>query len=274
MILVFGATGRVGGEVARVLAAKGEAVRCLVRDASRASALPNVGIEVVGGDLDDTQAIAAALGGVKRVFLMSPVGETMGARQCAVIDSAVVAGVDRIVKLSGSSWTIKAGRETATGAAHAAVEERLAKSGIAHVNLRPNAFMQGTLARLPGEIAQGDSFGLALGEAAVSFIDVRDIADVAVTALCAPSPGSAVRHLTGPRAWSGGQIAALASKLCGRMINYRAIAPAAALARARARRKRFHAKTPGAGDGAHRRGRCRGRDRRGRGRLRPARACA
>ena len=89
MILVFGATGRVGGEVARVLAAKGEAVRCLVRDASRASALPNVGIEVVGGDLDDTQAIAAALGGVKRVFLMSPVGETMGARQCAVIDRDV-----------------------------------------------------------------------------------------------------------------------------------------------------------------------------------------
>lgn len=235
MILVFGATGRVGGEVARSLAATGEAVRCLVRDASRASALVDAGIDVVGGDLDDTRAIAAALAGVKRVFLMSPVGETMTPRQCAVIDAAVAAGVDRIVKLSGSSWTIEAARETATGAAHAVIEERLIESGIAHVNLRPNAFMQGMLARLPGEIAQGDSFGLALGEAAVSFIDVRDIADVAVTALCAPSPGSAARHLTGPRAWSGAEIAALASELCGRTINYRAIAPAAALALARTR---------------------------------------
>lgn len=66
-ILVTGATGKVGSRLARRLAQRGDRVRALVRDRSRAAALSGAGIELVDADLLDPASLAHAVRGVDAV---------------------------------------------------------------------------------------------------------------------------------------------------------------------------------------------------------------
>lgn len=75
MYLVTGATGHVGGAVARQLHEQGRSVRALVHDASGAASLP-AGIELAVGDLDDPASVAKAVTGAEAIFLMHVGTET------------------------------------------------------------------------------------------------------------------------------------------------------------------------------------------------------
>src|SRR4051794_3457843 len=66
-ILLTGATGKVGSRLARRLAQRGDRIRALVRDRSRAADLPGAGIELVDGDLLDPASLAIAVHGVDAV---------------------------------------------------------------------------------------------------------------------------------------------------------------------------------------------------------------
>lgn len=67
-ILVTGASGFVGSHVARLLVARGETVRALVRPSSRLDSLADIPVEPVVGDLRDAESLRPALRGVDRVF--------------------------------------------------------------------------------------------------------------------------------------------------------------------------------------------------------------
>jgi len=67
-ILVTGATGFVGSHVARLLLARGNSVRVLVRASSDLRALDGLAVERVTGDLRDAASLATALRGIQRVF--------------------------------------------------------------------------------------------------------------------------------------------------------------------------------------------------------------
>jgi dihydroflavonol-4-reductase len=67
-LVVTGATGFVGGAVARLLAERGHSVRALVRPGSDASALERAGVEVVRGDLLDAPSLSAAVRGAEGLF--------------------------------------------------------------------------------------------------------------------------------------------------------------------------------------------------------------
>jgi dihydroflavonol-4-reductase len=67
-VLVTGATGFVGSHLARLLAARGERVRVLVRPSSDLRALQGLPVEHATGDLRDAASLQSALRGVKRVF--------------------------------------------------------------------------------------------------------------------------------------------------------------------------------------------------------------
>src|ERR1700680_5008914 len=102
MILVTGATGLNGAELVRRLAARGVAVRALVRNATKAaalSALPQV--EIVVADLGRPETLPAALRGVDRAMLISSSDPTMLEVQSNFIAAAAAAGVKHVVKLSG-----------------------------------------------------------------------------------------------------------------------------------------------------------------------------
>jgi uncharacterized protein YbjT (DUF2867 family) len=72
MLLVTGATGRVGRELVHELDAKGAEFRVLVRDPARAAGLPERAERVVG-DLGQPATLAPAFDNVDRVFLLAAV---------------------------------------------------------------------------------------------------------------------------------------------------------------------------------------------------------
>ena len=87
--LITGATGTVGRSLASELAATGTPVRALVRDAERARTLLPDGVELAVGDFTDRDSLAAAVHGVRQVFLAAPNHPEQVAWESAMIDACV-----------------------------------------------------------------------------------------------------------------------------------------------------------------------------------------
>jgi farnesol dehydrogenase len=68
MILLTGATGFLGSRLAHRLAARGDALRLLVRDAARAPRPEGASVETVVGDVTDPEAVRRAVEGCDRVI--------------------------------------------------------------------------------------------------------------------------------------------------------------------------------------------------------------
>jgi uncharacterized protein YbjT (DUF2867 family) len=235
--LVLGATGRIGQLVVKELAGRGFHVAGLVRDAARAAPMWPPGVTPVVGEFGDPASIAAAMRGVEVAFISSPIHPEMASWQCGAVRAAAEAGVRRIVKLSGSAWTMESGRVTTVGAAHAQAEAAMRSlreaGGPECACIRPNAFLQGMLGRLGDELVAGDTFSLAIGDGRVAFADIRDIAAACAHAMVAASVPPVI-EVTGPRAMNGQEIASLLENTLGRPIRYQPTDIDAAMARARA----------------------------------------
>lgn len=225
LVLCTGGTGRLGRLLVPRLLQRGARVRVLTRDAGRARSLLGPQVELVAGDLADAASLGAAFQGATHAFVLSPIAADLAARQIAAVHAARDLGVGHVVKLSGSDWTIDpaaASLRSDAGSAHREVEQALAATGLSHVVLRPNAWMQVALGRIARELGAGDTLTSAYRQAQVSYIDARDIADVAVRALLDAAllqpalPGPWV--LTGAQALDFGDIAELVQALTGRRI--------------------------------------------------------
>ena len=68
--LVTGATGAVGGRLARELSDRRHEVRCLVRDRGRASDLEEAGLELHEGDVTDAESLRGAGDGVDIAYYL------------------------------------------------------------------------------------------------------------------------------------------------------------------------------------------------------------
>lgn len=218
MILVVGATGNIGGEVAQLLAAKGLPLRVLARDVAKASAQFGEGVEVVQGDLRDPASLPAALDGVEKVFLVTAMALDQVAMKNALIDAAAEAGVKHIVMSTGIGAAPDA--PVQFGRWHGESQERAKQSGMDWTFVQPTFFMQNFLMSAPTLVDHG-AFYLPLGEnSPVSWVDARDIAAVAATALTEPGHAGRAYTLTGPEAVSCEQIAETMGEVFDKPVRY------------------------------------------------------
>jgi uncharacterized protein YbjT (DUF2867 family) len=177
MLLLTGATGRVGRELARELDAKGAKFRVLVRNPARAAGLPERAERVIG-DLDQPVTLAPAFDGVEGLFLLVPgIGAAHAARAVA---AAQAAGVRRIVHLS--SYAVIGDPMPAMGRWHHEREQAIRASGIPATILRPSGFMTNALDWIP-TIREGGFVLDPAGPGRAAPIDPADIAAVAALAL-------------------------------------------------------------------------------------------
>lgn len=213
-ILVMGATGNVGAAVVRLLAEGGYAVRAAVRNvAAVRTAVPNV--EYVPFDFEDSQTYAPALRGVRRLFLMRPPALSDTKRYInPVIDAAKAANVEQIVFLS------LLGAEKNSVVPHRHVEKYLEASGIAWTFLRASFFMQNLSTVHRADIRDGDQIFVPAGDGRTSFVDVRDVAAVAVKALTEDGHRNKVYPLTGSQALTYGEVAQIFTAELGRPVTY------------------------------------------------------
>ena len=222
MILVTGATGKVGLELTKKLFDRGLPVRAFVRDRSRARAIALPGIELVEGDFARPETFARALDGVDQLFLLMPSSADVEQSQRNFVDAAKRARVKHIVKLSQfGANAAAAGRFQRY---HAAVEHHILKSRIPHTFLRPNFFMQ-SLLNFRSSIAQQGTFYAPAGTARVSVVDVRDVASAAAAALTNSEHESKTYELTGPEALTHAEMASELSEALARTIKYVDVPP-------------------------------------------------
>jgi uncharacterized protein YbjT (DUF2867 family) len=109
---------------------------------------------------------------------------------------------------------------------HGVVEAAIRSSGLTFTFLRPNLYMQGLL-NFRRSIQTQSAFFAAAGDARISAVDVRDLADLAVAALTSSRHDNQAYALTGPNALTFADMAHLLSQAVGRTITFVDIPPEA-----------------------------------------------
>ncbi|UYM07216.1 NmrA family NAD(P)-binding protein [Solicola gregarius] len=188
MILVTGATGNVGAEVVRALAAAGESVRALVRDTESVT-LPD-GVEAVAGDLSQPESLAPALDGAEAMFLLPGYPGVFGVAERA--------GVERAALLSSPSAQ---SRDLTNAVARYMVEseDAAAASALSTVVIRSSGFMSNTLQWIP-QLHEGDVVRAPFADVPVAMIDPYDIAAVIALVLVDGDHAGRTYWVTGPEA--------------------------------------------------------------------------
>jgi NAD(P)H dehydrogenase (quinone) len=215
MIVVTGATGRLGGlTVERLLAQlPASEIGVSVRSPEKAAELAERGVQVRPGDYTDPESMARSVEGARTVLLVSAsVFGAEGVRQHGnVIDAAKRAGVERVVYTSHQA----AAPDSRFAACwdHTATERLLADSGLAWTSLRDG--FHATSVGFWLSMADEGVLRLPL-DGPVSWTTHEDLAEAAALTLLddgladGPTP-----PLTGPEALDAAALAARASELTG-----------------------------------------------------------
>jgi len=210
MNLIVGATGMVGTEICRLMAASGKPVKALVRtssDPAKVEKLKRLGITVAQGDLRDRISLKAACQGVNAVidtassmpFAYAPGDNTPQTTDhdgaLNLIDVAREAGVRQFVYTSfppmAASFPLQDAKR--------AVESRLRDSGLMHTILRPTYFTEVWLSPAVGfDHANRKAAVYGTGENPISWISFLDVAQFAVASLDNPAARNATLELGGP----------------------------------------------------------------------------
>ncbi len=208
-VLVTGSTGTVGRHVAARLGERGVPVRRAVREITGTGDAQDCRF-----DFTDTTTWGPALEGVDRVFLMRPpaISDIKGVIRPFVAELAR-RGIRQTVVLSVMGVN--------PAVPHYRLEQDVKAAGLPATMLRPAFFMQNLETAYRSDIVEHDRIRLPAGRAKTSFIDTRDVADVAVAALTAPEVHAGAAYtLTGSDAWGWETVATVLSTELGRVIRY------------------------------------------------------
>lgn len=209
-----GATGGIGGRVARRLAERDLAQRLIVRDPARAPALANAA--VAEASYADGGAMRSALTGVATLLLVSAseAADRMAHHRSAV-DAAVAAGVRHIVYVS---FLGAAEDATFTLARHHwQTEERIRASGVRYTFLRDSLYLDA----FPYWVGSDGALRGPAGDGRVAAVARDDIADAAAQVLVAGREHAGRSYdLTGPEALTLQDVASVMAQACARAITY------------------------------------------------------
>jgi uncharacterized protein YbjT (DUF2867 family) len=220
-ILVIGGSGTVGRQVLSRLAATGAQVLALARNPSAARLPPQV--EVVRGDLTLAETLDACLDGIDTVFLV-----------WTAPSAAVSPALERITKHARRIVFLSAPLKTAhplfqqsnpVRAMVEQIERGIEASGLQWTFLRPGMFAANALRWWAPQIRAGDVVRWPHLAAPTAPIDERDIAAVAVRALCEDGHAEAEYVLTGPQSLSQFEQLSTIGRVIGRSLRIEEISP-------------------------------------------------
>jgi uncharacterized protein YbjT (DUF2867 family) len=248
MILVTGASGQLGGRVARRLLEAGTGVRAVSRNPSRLDPLAALGAEVVTGDLLDPRWMPEALRGVSGIVVAShgiyPPSRTNhpeavdGRGTRWLIDEAARSGSPHVVLVSMAG--AERG-ETAIARIKFDTERHLAASDLPFTVLRPTVFIENHVLVLLGEPARKGApvIFAGRGTAPLNWVSADDVAEAAVRAVRDPGMQGRALAVGGPDVMSRVEALAVVDRVLGTRSRRRHI-PAALLRGVRALTPRLH----------------------------------
>jgi NADH dehydrogenase len=234
MILIVGATGRLGGLIARRLLERAEKVRALGRPGSDLSWLTAAGGEVVVGDLKDRDSLLAACDGVDTVIttansLARGGDDTIESvdrdGNINLIEAASAQGVRRFIFVSALGASLDSPVPLLRAKAEA--EQRLRSSGMAWTILEPNGYMDVLLmAAVGGAALAGEPVTLVgEGRRMHSLVAIEDVASYALAALGHPEAENQTLYIGGPQPFSWRDAVTAFERGLGRSITVHTVRP-------------------------------------------------
>jgi uncharacterized protein YbjT (DUF2867 family) len=221
-VLVVGATGTLGRQIARRALDAGHGVRCMVRSPRKASFLQEWGCELTRGDLLEPESLDYALEG-----------------QDAVIDAATARATD-----SGSAYEVDwTGKQNLFAACRRAAVRRvvfislldaerhrdvplmdikacterwLEDSDLDYTILRCVGFMQGLISQFAIPVLESQTVWVSGVPTPIAYMNTQDVARFAVAALEHPETVRRAFPVVGPRAWTTGEITQLCERFSGK----------------------------------------------------------
>jgi uncharacterized protein YbjT (DUF2867 family) len=221
-ILIIGATGNIGRQVLSLLPANGAQIRALTRD-PEAAGLPRQ-VEAVRGDLTRPETLDECLDGVDAVLLI-----------WTAPPAAVAPALERITKYASRIVFLSSPYKTAhpffqqpnpIRLLHAEIERLIEASGRQWTFLRPGMFALNALGWWAPQIRAGcDIVRWPYVSAPTAPIHERDIAAVAVRALCDDGHAGAEYILTGSESLSQSDQISTIGDVIGRALHLEEVPP-------------------------------------------------
>lgn len=214
LILVTGATGKIGSSIAKHLERHGKELRLLVRDPNKLSDLPEA--KKVIGDCSDVESLDRAFTGVTSAFIVSGYAEP-GERAKLhrnAFQAAQRAGVSYLIYLS----TLGASPDSRFPMSrdHYESEQFLKATGVPHTILQDSYYSELAVQMFNDEgVMKGPG-----GQGKVSWVGREEIAEAAAKLLAGNTPLLGIFPMTGPSALSLSETATLLSSLKHRTLRY------------------------------------------------------
>jgi uncharacterized protein YbjT (DUF2867 family) len=219
--LVIGATGNIGRQLVLHLAANNQPVRALTRKPDGASMPPQV--EVVQGDLTSPESLDRCLAGIDAVFLVwtAPFAAFGPALE------RLVKHVRRLVFLSAPLKTPHPffQQPNPNRVQTEQIEGMIETSTLEWTFLRPGMLASNSRYWWAGQIRAGDVVRWPYLSVPTAPIDERDIAAVAVRALCDDGHAGAEYVLTGPQSLSQFDQISTIGRAIGRTLSIQELSP-------------------------------------------------
>lgn len=216
-VLVVGATGKVGSEIAKNLISQGYFVRGTTKDKKLLN-LKEKNFEYVYLDLETMEGLKEAFQDTDRAFFLSPAGYLDQYKLLSpLIREAKNKNLEKVVLMSVM------GVNLIESSPLRRAEVELENSGLNYNIIRPNWFMQNFNTFWIQGIIELNKILLPAGDAKVSFIDSRDISDVATKLLTSNIHNNKAFDLTGPESITHDTVANYISSITNKKVFYQNI---------------------------------------------------
>jgi NAD(P)H dehydrogenase (quinone) len=222
MILVTGATRQLGTAVVKNLLKKTSAdqIAALVRDATKASALKEKGVDIRIGSYDDTASLDKAMQGIERILLIAGTDEDNRHPQHQnVVDTAKKSGVQCI----GYTSRNLNDRNTLVNKlmeGHFQTEDYIKESGLSYAIFRNVLYMDTIPQFAGGERVFETGINVPSGEGKVAYALRSEMGEAIANVLSEDSCGNRIYKLTGSESYSFNDVAATLSDLSGKKVDY------------------------------------------------------
>ena len=220
-LLIVGATGTLGRQIALQALTKGYKVRCLVRNFNRANFLKEWGAQLVYGDLSIPETIPSCLQGISVIIDAStsrPDDFTTLKKvdwdgKLALIESAEAANVEHF--LFCSTQNIEQETTIPLIKMKAGIENRLKQSKLCYTVFRLNGFYQALIEQYAIPILENLPIWTTDENIKIPYMDTQDLAKFFLKSLQLPVTKNKTFVLGGPKGWVSLEIIKLCEQLAG-----------------------------------------------------------
>ena len=217
MILITGATGKTGSAAVQELSNRNIPFRVLIRNEDKQSQITDIGGEVIIGTIEDDAALNQAMEGVQKALVLLPNSEQQLFLEKKVVDAALEANVQHIVKMSSMEAVPEA--TSPIPKLHMQSENYIKNSGMNWTMIKPNFFMQNLLGS-GKTIVEQNKFFLPMGEGKAGMIHTKDVGTVIAKVLSEDGHEGQNYEVTGPEILSFHDVAEIFSKVLGKKVDY------------------------------------------------------